>query len=218
MIFSKSFFILVSADTSRPRKHSNHPSLLSQNGHLLRHLGSSWASTCHATKMQSSLLDGHQSAWCALKATKRSLRSSKQVWQVYVILLLNVWILGSQTGHRSILSLAVYLTWEDKEPACIPHWTSRGKTHRSGNEGRLYVKLQRLQFLVAKATISKTESATCRAQGPHLCKTVLKALGQGLVEFQPVHIAKFTRKNELEINTSARLCSGLQTATVVRFG
>lgn len=209
MIFSKSFFILVSADTSRPRKHSK------QNGHLLKHLGSSWASTCHATKMQSSLLDGHQSAWCALKATKRSLRSSKQVWQVYVILLLNVWILGSQTGHRSILSLAVYLTWEDKEPACIPHWTSGGKTHRSGNRGRLYVKLQRLQFLVAKATISKTESATCRAQGPHLCKTVLKALGQGLVEFQPVHIAKLTR---LEINTSARLCSGLQTATVVRFG
>lgn len=151
MIFSKSFLSLISADTSRTWKHSNHPSLLSEeNGHLLRHLGSSWASTCHATKMQSSLLDGHQSAWCALKATERSLRSSKQVWQVYFILLLNVWILGSQTGHKSILSLAVYLIWEDKQPACIPHWTSRGKTQRSDNEGRLYVKLQRLQFLVAK--------------------------------------------------------------------
>lgn len=157
MIFSKSFFILVS-DTSRPRKHSK------QNGHLLRHLGSSWASTCHATKMQSSLLDGHQSAWCALKATKRSLRSSKQVWQVYVILLLNVWILGSQTGHRSILSLAVYLTWEDKEPACIPHWTSGGKTHRSGNEGRLYVKLQRLQFLVAKPRLRKQRFQKLKVQ------------------------------------------------------
>ena len=30
-----------------------------------RHLGSSCASTCQATKTQSSLFDGHQSAWCA---------------------------------------------------------------------------------------------------------------------------------------------------------
>lgn len=57
-----------------------------------------------------------------------------------------VWILGSQTGHGSILSLAAFLT----EQAEVKH--------RSGNEGRLYVKLQRLQFLVAKARLRKCES------------------------------------------------------------
>lgn len=31
-----------------------------------RRLGKSWASSCHATKMQSSLADGHQSACHAL--------------------------------------------------------------------------------------------------------------------------------------------------------